>query len=66
MFLKNCKAYLKTMQNELLEIGYASVSVTDKSVDFTSDFVPLMKLGERAKIVCVFKDPETHIYIEIN
>lgn len=64
MFLKNCKAYLKTMQNELLEIGYASVSVTDKSVDFTSDFVPLMKLGERAKIVCVFKDPETHIYIE--
>lgn len=64
MFLENCKAYLKTEHGELLETGYANISVSNKTVDFVNDFVPLLKLDSRVKIICVIKDPLQNRYLE--
>ncbi len=61
MFPSNCKAILKTAENQILEYGTAKISVNNRSVDFTSNFVPLMKIGTPLKIVCYEGKSSTHV-----
>lgn len=56
-------AVLKTEDGQLLEIGQACVSDTENSVDFTSDFVPLLKLGETARITRTLGSKELESFV---
>lgn len=57
------KAALKTIDDQVLERGYASISLETRSVDFKSEFVPLMKMGSPVKIVQLAGDLETHTFV---
>ncbi len=61
MFPESCKAILKTIDNNILEYGKASISIKDKSIDFTAQFVPLIKIGAQAKIICIENNVSTHV-----
>ena len=61
MFPERCKAVLKTLKNDTLEVGTACVSVHKRSADFVAGFVPLLQLGSMAKLVCVEADRSTHV-----
>lgn len=62
MFPIRFPALLKTDKDEILEEGIAYISKEDASVEFTNEFVPLMKLGATAKIIRIEKDYETHCF----
>ena len=55
-------ATLKTEDDQVLELGQACVSDTEPSVDFTSDFVPLMKLGVTARIIRTLGAKELEVF----
>ncbi len=61
MFPSNCKAILKTLDESIIESGQASVSLKDKFAEFSSQFVPLLKIGTQAKIICLEGVASTHI-----
>ncbi|NLK70426.1 MAG: hypothetical protein GX286_03170 [Clostridiales bacterium] len=52
MFTNNYQATLLSDNDVLLEYGFASISLKNKSVDFTNTFVPLIKIGATVKIIC--------------
>lgn len=56
-------ALLKTEDDRLLEEGMAYILLEERAVEFSNDFVPLLKLGTRAKIVRIMDDVETHCFI---
>lgn len=56
------KAVLKTQNDQYLADGSATVCVAEKSVEFRSQFVPLLPLGAQAKIVRVIDGRETHCF----
>lgn len=56
-------AVLKTEDDQFLERGRARVQPEDRSVEFRSDFVPLMKFGTPAKIVRILNEIETHSFM---
>ncbi|MEA5010196.1 MAG: hypothetical protein VB100_00545 [Angelakisella sp.] len=55
-------AALKTEDNKLLEIGFATVSQENGTVSFKNEFVPLLNLGTTAKIVRIIDEKETHCF----
>ena len=57
------KARLKTWDDRLLEEGYASVSIENRSVDFQNEFVPLLELGTTVKVFQLQEDKEIHCFI---
>ncbi|MCI7803796.1 MAG: hypothetical protein MR503_01795 [Oscillospiraceae bacterium] len=61
MFPSNCKAILKTLDDSIVEYGQAAVSLKEKYAEFSSQFVPLLKIGTEAKIICVEGNTSTHI-----
>lgn len=61
MFPSNCKAILKTLDDSIVEYGQVSVSLKDKFAEFSSQFVPLLKIGTEAKITCIEDNVSTHI-----
>lgn len=61
MFPSNCKAVLKTMDDNIIEYGQANISLKEKFVEFTSQFVPLLKVDTEAKIICLEGVSSTHI-----
>ncbi|MGN0613882.1 MAG: hypothetical protein ACI4JB_08285 [Porcipelethomonas sp.] len=61
MFPSNCKAVLKTMDDNIVEYGQANISLKEKYVEFTSQFVPLLKIDTEAKIICLEGSASTHI-----
>ncbi len=61
MFPSNCKAVLKTMDDNIIEYGQANISLKEKFVEFTSQFVPLLKVDTEAKIICLEGVASTHI-----
>lgn len=61
MFPSNCKAVLKTMDENIVEYGQANISLKEKFVEFTSQFVPLLKIDTEAKIICLEGISSTHI-----
>lgn len=61
MFPSNCKAILKTLDESIVEYGQASVSLKERFAEFSSQFVPLLKIGTQAKIICVTENTSTHI-----
>lgn len=63
MFPAKCKAILKTMKDEVLEIGYASYSAQDQYLDFTAQFVPIIQINEQIKVICSENGVTTHIFI---
>ncbi|MDO5601298.1 MAG: hypothetical protein Q4G07_00885 [Oscillospiraceae bacterium] len=56
------KAILKTQAGQLLEYGYGRADPQQKSVDFFGEFVPLMKMGDKARVVRVADGQETHCF----
>ncbi len=62
MFPTRFPALLKTDKDDILEEGIAYISKEENAVEFTNEFVPLMKLGATAKIVRIEKDYETHCF----
>lgn len=56
-------AVLKTDKDLFLEVGTACVYVESESVDFKNEFVPLMKLGETAKVVRTDGSDETQSFV---
>lgn len=61
MFPSNCKAVLKTMDDNIVEYGQANISLKEKFVEFSSQFVPLLKIDTEAKIICLEGNASTHI-----
>ncbi len=61
MFPSNCKAVLKTMDDNIIEYGQANISLKEKFAEFTSQFVPLLKVDTEAKIICLEGVASTHI-----
>lgn len=61
MFPTSCDAVLKNNKNQTLEVGTATVSITNHSADFVAPFVPLVKLGDEAKIICTHQNIATHV-----
>ncbi|MBE6854706.1 MAG: hypothetical protein E7501_03515 [Ruminococcus sp.] len=61
MFPTSCDAVLKNHKNQTLEVGTATVSITNRSADFVAPFVPLVKLGDEAKIICTHQNIATHV-----
>ncbi len=59
---KKFTAVLKTLEGRIVEYGTAYVSLKDQSLDFTSDFVPIFKMGMRLKVVHVQKDIEVRSF----
>lgn len=55
-------AVLKTLDDKELEYGTITVSYVNRSIDFTSSFVPLCKLGDHMKIVRIQDDEEVIRY----
>ena len=55
MFPSNCKAILKTLDDNIIEYGQATVSLKDKFAEFSAQFVPLLK------IICMEGAVSTHI-----
>lgn len=51
-------AVLKTAKGALLETGEACLSEAENALDFNSESVPLMNLGEKAEIVRIVGDRE--------
>ncbi len=62
MFPVKCKAILKTTDDEILEIGCASYSAENQSVDFTASFVPIMQMDTDVKVVCTENSKTTHVF----
>lgn len=61
MFPSNCKAVLKTLDENIVEYGQANISLKEKFVEFTSQFVPLLKIDTEVKIICLEGMSSTHI-----
>ncbi len=61
MFPSNCKAVLKTLDDNIVEYGQANISLKEKYVEFSSQFVPLLKIDTEAKIICLEGNASTHI-----
>lgn len=61
MFPSNCKAVLKTLDDNIVEYGQANISLKEKFVEFSSQFVPLLKVDTEAKIICLEGNASTHI-----
>lgn len=61
MFPSNCKAVLKTLDDNIVEYGQANISLKEKFVEFSSQFVPLLKVDTEAKIICLEGTASTHI-----
>ena len=61
MFPSNCKAILKSMDENIVENGQVSVSLKERFAEFTSQFVPLLKINAAAKIICMEGIASTHI-----
>ena len=61
MFPSNCKAILKTLDDNIIEYGQATVSLKDKFAEFSAQFVPLLKIATEAKIICMEGAVSTHI-----
>ncbi|MFZ2538178.1 MAG: hypothetical protein WAX04_04685, partial [Oscillospiraceae bacterium] len=57
------EAYLKDENNQLIEIGKGNVSLEKQSVDFVSDFVPLLKFKSTAKIIKLIDNEECHSFV---
>ncbi len=55
-------ALLKSPDGKLLSEGYACGNARGKYVEFESDFVPIMSFGEKAQIVRMVNDTETHVF----
>lgn len=62
MFPLKCKAILKTMNDDLLEIGFASYSAQEQHLDFTAQFVPILKINSEVKVVCSENGVTTHVF----
>lgn len=62
MYSRPFKALLKSVDNRLLATGMARISFDNQSVDFRSDFIPLLKMGVPAKVVRVIDKEETHCF----
>lgn len=62
MFPVKCKAILKTTDDEILELGYASYSSQDQSLDFTAQFVPILQMDTDVKVVCTENSNTTHVF----
>ena len=62
MFPDICRATLLNASGKVIEHGAASVSVKDKSVDFSCGFVPILKFGANVKIICTVHGHPTHIF----
>lgn len=63
MFPSNCKAILKTLDDNIIEYGKVTVSLKEKFAEFSSPFVPLLKIGTEAKIICLEGTVSTHFII---
>jgi hypothetical protein len=63
LFPAKCKAILKNLKDEVLEIGYVSYSAQDQSLDFTAQFVPIIPINEQVKVVCSESGVSTHVFI---
>jgi len=63
MFPSNCKAVLKTMDDNIVEYGQVNISMKEKYAEFSSQFVPLLKIGTEAKIICLEGNTSTHIIV---
>lgn len=61
MFPSNCKAILKTIDDNIIEYGQVTVSLKEKYAEFSSQFVPLLKIETEAKIICMEGAVTTHI-----
>ncbi len=61
MFPANCRAVLKTMDDNIVEYGQANISIKEKFVEFSSPFVPLLKIDTEAKIICLEGNASTHV-----
>lgn len=61
MFPSNCKAILKTIDDNIIEYGQVTVSLKEKYAEFSSQFVPLLKIETEAKIICMEGTVTTHI-----
>lgn len=61
MFPNKCKAILMTENNDILEYGEAKISLKNKSVDFTANFVPLMTIGTPIRVICYEGEQKTHL-----
>lgn len=61
-FDANFPALLKNAEGHVVEKGFARVSVENKSVDFTCDFVPLYKMGETMRVIRVLGEKEIHAF----
>ena len=62
MFPVKCKAILKLMNDEVLEIGFASYSAQDQYLDFTAQFVPILQINSEVKVICSENGVSTHIF----
>lgn len=56
-------AKLYSEDGQFMELGEARVSDTEYAVDFTGDFVPLLKLGTTVQIVRVLGDTEYERFV---
>ena len=61
MFPAYCKAILKAMDGDIREKGQAKIFLKEQYVEFTSQFVPLLKMDSEAKIICLEGGASTHI-----
>lgn len=61
MFPSNCKAILKTIDESVTEYGQVTVSLKERFAEFSSQFVPLLKIGTEARITCLEGMTSTHI-----
>ena len=62
MFPTKCKAVLKTINNDILETGFVSYSAQGQSLDFTSQFVPILQINSKVKVVCTENNVITHVF----
>ncbi|MBP1564508.1 MAG: hypothetical protein J6A58_01960 [Oscillospiraceae bacterium] len=62
MFPLKCKAILKTMRDDVLEIGHAVFSSQNQSIDFIASFVPILQMDTEVKVICSEDDITTHIF----
>jgi len=60
MFPSKCNAIL--VSAGLLEYGVASVDTVNKTVSFSANFVPLLKVGTGAQIICTASGQQTHTF----
>lgn len=61
MFPSNCKAVLKTLDDNIVEYGQVNVSLKEKYAEFSSQFVPLLKIDTEARIICLEGNTSTHV-----